>query len=91
MRGFSTVDMVSRRIVTLQEGKPNYRNKPPATNDSSKQLTTADVDVLRSERHEVVGRTYGVGRDVDTKGDYDQTDGSKGGSSTATVRPGFHP
>lgn len=91
MRGFSTAGTVSRRMVTLQKGRPNYRNKTPATNDSSKQLTTADVDVLGSERHEVVGRAYGVGRDVDTEGDYDQADGSKGGSSAATVRPGFHP
>ena len=83
--------MVSRRMVILQQGKPTYRDKAPASNDGSKQLTTADVNVLGSERHEVVGRAYGVGRDVDTEGDYDQADGGKGGSSPATVRPGCHP
>jgi len=83
--------MVSRRMVILQQGKPTYRDKAPASNDGSKQLTTADVNVLGGERHEVVGRAYGVGRDVDTEGDYDQADGGKGGSSSATVRPGCHP
>ncbi len=63
MRGFSTAVVVSGGMVALQEkkGKPIYRNKAPATNDGSKQLTTADVDVLGAERHEVVGRAYGVG------------------------------
>jgi hypothetical protein len=78
-------------MVALQKGRPTYRNKAPATNDSSKQLTTADVDVLGAERHEVVGRAYGVGRDVDTKSDDNQANGAKGGSSAATVGPGFHP
>ena len=54
-------------------------------------MTTADVNILGAERHEVVSRAYGVGRDVDTKGDDDQADGAKGGSSAATVGPGFHP
>lgn len=54
-------------------------------------MTSADVNVLGAERHEVVGRAYGVGRDVDTKGDDDQADGAKGGSSAATVGPGLHP
>jgi len=75
----------------LPKGRPTYWNKTPATDDGSKQLTTADVDVLGAERHEVVGRAYGVGRDVDTEGDDDQTDSAKSGSSTATVGPGFHP
>ena len=78
-------------MVILQQGKPTYRDKSPASNDGSKQLTTADVNVLGGERHEVVGRAYGVGRDVDTKGDDDQADGSKRGSSAATVGPGLHP
>jgi hypothetical protein len=91
MRGFSTAVVVSGGMVALQKGRPTYWNKAPATNDGSKQLTTADVDVLGAERHEVVGRAYGVGRDVDTEGDDDQADGAKGGSSAATVGPRFHP
>lgn len=82
---------VSRRMGTLQKCRPTYRNEAPATNDGSKQLTTADVDVLGGERHEIVGRADGVGRDVDTEGDYDQADGGEGGSSASAVRPGFHP
>jgi hypothetical protein len=74
-------------MIALQHGRPTYWNKGPATNYSSKQLTTADVDVLGAERHEVVGRAYRVGRDVDTKGDDDQADGAKGCSSAATVGP----
>ncbi len=91
MRGFSTAVVFSRGMVALQQGWPTYRNEAPATNDGSKQLTAADVDVLGAERHEVVGRAYGVGRDVDTEGDDDQADGAKGGSSAATVGPGLHP
>jgi hypothetical protein len=91
MRGFSTAVMVSGRMVALQKGRPTYWNKAPATNDGSKQLTTADVDVLGADRHEVVGRAYRVGRDVDTEGDDNQADSAKSGSSTATVGPGFHP
>ena len=91
MLGFSTVDVVSRRMVTLPKSKPTYRNKAPATNDGSKQLTTADVNVFGGERHEVVGRAYGVGRDVDTESDDNQADGAKGGSSAATVGPIGHP
>ena len=60
MRGFSTVIMVSGVMLALQRGWPTYWNKSPATNESGKQLTTADVDVLGTERHEVVGRAYGV-------------------------------
>ena len=91
MRGFSTASVFSRAMIALQKGRSTYWNKAPATNDGSKQLTTADVDVLGAERHEVVGRAYGVGRDVDTEGDDDQADGAKGGSSASTVGPGFHP
>jgi hypothetical protein len=71
MRGFSTTVVVSGEMVALQRGWPTYGNKAPATNDGSKQLTTTDVDVVGAERHEVVGRAYGVGRDVDTEGDDD--------------------
>jgi hypothetical protein len=78
-------------MAVLQRVRPTHRNKPPATNDGGKYLTTTDVDVLGAERHEVVCSAYGVGGDVDTEGDNDQTDGTKGGSSTATVGPGFHP
>lgn len=91
MRGFSTAAVVSGGLVALQNSTPTYWNKAPTTNDGSKQLTTADVDVLGAERHEVVGRAYGVGRDVDAEGDDDQADGAKGCSSAATVGPGFHP
>lgn len=91
MRGFSTTLVVSGTILTLEEGRPTYRNKAPATNDGGKKLTTADVDVLWTERHEVVGRTDGVGRDVDTDSDDDQADGAKGSSGAATVGPGCHP
>jgi len=78
-------------MVALQKGRPTYGNKAPATNDGSKQLTTADVNVFGGERHEVVGRAYGVGRDVDTESDDNQADGAKGGSSAATVGPIGHP
>ena len=54
-------------------------------------MTTADVDVLGTERHEVVGCAYGVRRDVDTERNDDQADGTKGGSSAATVGPGRLP
>lgn len=91
MRGFSTAPVVSGTIVALEKDRPTYRNKGPATNDGSKKLTTADVDVLGTERHKVVGRAYGVGRDVDTNSDDDQANGAKGGGSAATVGPGFHP
>jgi hypothetical protein len=36
-------------------------NEAPAANDSSEQLTTADIDILGGERHEIVGGTDGVG------------------------------
>jgi hypothetical protein len=91
MRGFSTATVVSRTLIVWQKGRPTYWNKAPATNDGSKQLTTSDIDVLRAERHEIVGCAYGVGRDIDTEGDDDQADGAKGGSSAATVGPRFHP
>jgi hypothetical protein len=61
MRGFSTAALVSEAILALQNGRPTYRNKAPAANDGSKKLTTADVDVLGTERHEVIGSAYGVG------------------------------
>ena len=85
MRGFSTLDVISRTTVTLQKGTLTYRNEAPATDEGSKQLTTANVDVLRTERHEVVGCANGVGRDVYTQGDDDQADRSKGSSSTAAM------
>jgi hypothetical protein len=66
-------------------------NKAPATDDSSKQLTTTDVDVLGCEGHEIVGGTDGVGRDVDTEGDDDETNGTESGSGTAAVGARFHP
>ena len=91
MRGFSTVIMVSGVRLALQRGRPTYWDKSPATNESGKQLTTADVDVLGTERHEVVGRAYGVRRNVDTERDDDQADGAKGGGSAATVGPRLLP
>ena len=60
-REFSTVVVVSGGMVTLAEDRPTYWNKSPATNDGSKQLATADVDVPGTERHEVVGCADGVG------------------------------
>lgn len=66
-------------------------NKAPATNDSSKQLTTTDVDVLGCEGHEIVGGTDGVGGDVDTEGNDYETDGTEGGSGTAAMGARFHP
>ena len=91
MRGFSTADAVSGAMIALQKGRPIYWNKAPATNDGSKQLTTTDVDVPGAERHEVVGRAYGVGRDVDTKGDNEQANSAKGRGSSASVRARFAP
>src|ERR1700753_1179265 len=88
MREFSTAVMVSRRVVVLQKSKPTYRNKAPATNDGSKQLTTANVNILGAERHEIVGCADRGGRDGDTQGDDDQADGAKGSGSAATVGPG---
>ena len=82
---------VSGVMLALQRGRPTYWNKSPATNESGKQLTTADVDVLGTERHEVVGRAYGVRRNVDTERDDDQADGAKGGGSAATVGPRLLP
>ena len=75
----------------MEKRKPTHGNKAPATNDGSKKLTTADVDVLWAEGHEIIGRADGVGRDVDTKGDDEQADGAKGSSCSATVGPRFHP
>jgi len=49
MRGFSTALVVSGGMVALKKGKPTYWDKAPATNDGSKQLTTADVDILGGE------------------------------------------
>lgn len=90
-QGFSTATVVSGAMVALKKGRPTYRNKSPATNEGSQQLTTTDVDVLGAERHEIVGRAYGVGRNVNTDGDNDQADGAKGSSSTSTVGSGVHP
>ena len=42
-------------------GKDLPGDESPATNDGSKELTTADVDVLGAEGHEVVGCADGVG------------------------------
>ena len=55
-------------LLFLRECWLAYRNKTPATNEGSKQLTTPDIDILRSKRHEIIGRADRVGRDVDTKG-----------------------
>lgn len=51
MRGFSTAVVVSRGMTALKKSWPTYRDKAPATNDGSKQLATADVDVLGAEGH----------------------------------------
>ena len=77
--------------MTLLKGKSAYWNKTPATNDSGKQLTTANVDVSWAEGHKIVGCTDGVGGDIDTKGDDDQANGAKSGSSTTTMGAIFHP
>ena len=61
------------------------RDEGPAANDSSKKLTTADVDVLGAESHEIVRSGDTVGADVDTEGDDDQSDSGKGCSSAATM------
>jgi hypothetical protein len=34
---------------SFEKGRPTYWNKAPAADDGSKQLTTADVDVLGAE------------------------------------------
>lgn len=60
-------------------GRRKYRNKCPATDNGSKQLTTTNVDIPRTERHEVVRSADRVGRDVDTERDDDETNGGKGG------------
>ena len=93
MRGFSTIVLRLASWITTpgKKGRPTYWDETPATNESSKKLTAADVDVLGGERHEVVGGTDGVGRDVDTEGDDDQANSAKGGGSTATMGAGFHP
>ena len=57
----------------------------PTADDSSKQLTTADIDILGAEGHQIVGRTDRVGRYVNTKGDDEQANGAKGCSSPASV------
>jgi len=62
-----------------------YRHADPSTNESSEQLTAANVDVLRTERAEIVGGRDGVGRDVDTERDNEQAYCAKGRSSSATV------
>lgn len=72
-------------------GRKTYWNKAPATDESSEELTTADVDVLGAERHEVVGRADRVGGDVDTEGDDDQADGAERGCSASTMGSGCHP
>lgn len=43
-----------------------YRNAGPGTDDSSKELTAADVDIFGTEGDEVIGRADGVGGDVDS-------------------------
>ena len=91
MRGFSTGVVVSDVKVGSYEGKTAYWYKSPATYNGSKELTTTDVDVLGAERHEIVRRADGVGGDVDTKRDDDQTDGGKCSCSTTTVRARVHP
>ena len=68
-----------------------YRDETPATNNSSEQLTTTDVDVPRAEGHKIIGCADGVGRDVDAERDNDQADGCKGGGRATSVRSGFHP
>ena len=68
-----------------------YRNKAPATNNGSKNLTTADVNVLGAERHEVVCCADRVGGDVDAERDDEQGNGAESGSSAATVGPVRHP
>lgn len=85
MRGFSTAAVISQRIVAMQTVRLTHRNEAPATDEGSKQLATSDVDILRTERHEVIGCANGVGRDVDTKGNDYQADRGKGSSSTATM------
>ena len=61
MQGFSTAAVISEGTIAVPTGNVTYRNEAPATDEGSKQLTTSDVDVLGTERHEVVGRAYGVG------------------------------
>lgn len=62
------------------------RHECPAANDRGEDLSTANVDVLWTEGHEIVGGRDGVGRNVDTERDDDQTDGSESGRSTTSVR-----
>ena len=63
-----------------------YRYTSPSTNNSSQDLTTTNVDVLWEERDKVVCSTDGIGRNVDTKGDDDQANSTKGRCSTAGMR-----
>ena len=61
-------------------------NTGPCTNESSEDLTAANVDVLRAEGHEIVGCADGVGGDVDTESNDQQTDSGKCSSSAASMR-----
>lgn len=85
MREFSTAFVVSGTVVATECGRLTHRNKTPATNEGSKQLATTDIDVARTERHEIVGCADRVGRDVDTECDNDQANGAESGSSSTTM------
>jgi hypothetical protein len=89
MQEFSTAVCVSNEPKTGE--LETYRNKSPATNDSSKQLSTADIDIFRPEGHKIVCGANGVGRDIDTESDNDQADGAKSGCGAATMGPACHP
>lgn len=62
------------------------RNTGPGTDDSSQDLTSADVNVLGAEGDKIVGCADGIGRNVDTEGNNQQTNGGECSSCATSMR-----
>ena len=83
--------MISEMSMTWVGGTLTHRDEKPATDESSEQLTTSDVDIPRAEGHQIVRCADRVGRNVDTQCHDDQANSGKGSSSSAAVAARVHP
>lgn len=74
----------SEELLCRRKNLP--RNTSPGTDDSSQDLTSADVDILGAEGDEIVGCADGIGRNVDTEGHNQQTNGGECSSCATSMR-----
>lgn len=65
--------------------------KCPRPNERCKKLPAPDVDIFGTKSHKIIRSGDGIGRDVDTEGNDDETNSCKSGSSTSAGRARVHP